>query len=781
MRVLEHLLDALSKATEFNQNVQVAPAAILWPDKEKQWLSLSSELRKLLPQFLTLGEYKPKEKTGPAIWLKCMIARTLPEADWPEEAVPIIYLPDVSRQELRAVESCPKQLQPLAELQYRGTFWSQASGRDWTILAFLKSKDAGLCLDVSESNGCKEAMARALPQLAETPVSNLEGRRLEASDFDHLLITDPVRDLLHWLNDPAGARQKWNDDQWGAFCSACKDEYSFDPQGEGELIGAERMGMKEGKWAQVWSRFAESPRLYPNIPDLLRKAEPQGQGDLFSDRIDKSSWPKINDGLESGLRKALLELKGISPHEASEKLKELEKSHGERRGWVWAQLGQSPLAFAIEYLASMVEHTATALTGSTPQDMGDLYAEKAWKVDKAVLKALACADSSEDMKAITAAIRAVYMPWLEGAAERLQSLVEKSSYPGHEGDNLKPISPGERECIVFADGLRFDVGQILKDELERKGFQVDISSRWASLPTVTATSKPAVSPVADKIAGNPGDENFQPRVAESNKPLNSNSFGKLIEAAGIQYLGKEEGGDPMSKGWTECGELDHTGHEQGWKLAMRIDEEIKGIIERIEGLSNAGWRKMHVVTDHGWLLMPGGLPKQDLPKYLVETRWGRCAILKETTKSSDLLIQWRWSEDVHIALGRGISCFKAGMEYAHGGLSLQECLTPVLTVVLGGKAAEAKIGDVKWMGMRCKFEVEDAGLGMKVDIRTKPADKNSSIIGGSVEIGDDNKASLLVDDDSYMGTAAVVVLLDHQERVIAKESTTVPGGEENGT
>jgi hypothetical protein len=81
---------------------QDSPAAILWPDKERQWEAIAPLLRDVLPQFLVLGDYEPTTRQGPAIWLKCMIARTLPEADWPEDAVPVIYLPGVSRQELRA-------------------------------------------------------------------------------------------------------------------------------------------------------------------------------------------------------------------------------------------------------------------------------------------------------------------------------------------------------------------------------------------------------------------------------------------------------------------------------------------------------------------------------------------------------------------------------------------------------------------------------------------------------------------------------------------------------
>src|SRR2546423_5396909 len=106
--VLEAILASLQAAGDYNQNDHVAPAAILWTDKDRQWEPLLPRLRQVLPQLVTLGAYDPAKRTGPAIWLKCMLARALPEAHWPADVVPILYLPDISRQELRAVEESPK-------------------------------------------------------------------------------------------------------------------------------------------------------------------------------------------------------------------------------------------------------------------------------------------------------------------------------------------------------------------------------------------------------------------------------------------------------------------------------------------------------------------------------------------------------------------------------------------------------------------------------------------------------------------------------------------------
>ena len=771
MNVFERLIKSLENAAVFNPNVQVAPAAILWTDKDQGWLPLAPVLRTVLPQFLTLGPYDPASGTGPAIWLKCMMARTLPEADWPAGVIPILYLPGVSRQELRAVESCPKPLQPLAELQYRGVFWTHVNSRDWSVLAFLKSQEGGLGLDVAQDDATREAIGRALLPLMNTPIANLQGRRLEAADFDLLLTPDPVRDLLRWLNDPAGTRQQWDDNAWDAFRAVCQKEYGFDPQQDGELTGAELLGRKEGTWAKVWERFAESPRLYFHLPELLRRAKPAAKH-LFE---DKSSWPQENEEQETALRQNLRAMEDRLPYEVGQKLLELEKSHGDRRHWVWAELGQAPLARALEHIKALAELTKQPLGGSTPEELAAWYASQGWQVDAALLQALACIERIEDVAAVKAAVRAIYLPWLQAAAEKLQQLVQEHSYPGHAGENLKPLKAQEGECLLFADGLRYDVAQGLQIALTQSGYQVTTSHRWAALPTVTATSKPAVSPVAGMLAGPSGDASFQPSEKATGKALTPARFKKLLEEAGYQVLGKEDAGETTGRAWSEHGDLDRSGHDQGWKLSWRIEEEIRSLVERIADLMQSGWQQVKVVTDHGWLLLPGGLPKHDLPGYLTETRWGRCALLKAEAKPSGLLLPWRWSSEVSVALAPGVSCYQAGMDYAHGGLSLQECVTPVMQVTQTPKAFAVVITEVKWIGLRCRVTLDKSGPGLRVDLRTKAADPASSLAKGGKEVDAEGKASLVVENDDFVGSAATLVVIDPQGVIITKIPTTVGG------
>ncbi len=766
MNIYDFLIQSLLKSGTYNKHDQIAPAAVLWTDKERQWEPVLPLLRKELPQLLILGAYSPESKTGPAIWIKCMIARSLPEADWPELAVPIIYLPGVSRMELRAIESCPTELQPLAELQYRGTFWTQKNGKDWTLYAFLKSSEGGIGLDVAQDEKTLQAMRRAFTHILEAPVDSLKGKRLEANDFNMLVTADPAREILRWLDDPAGTKNQWISEEWESYVSLCKSEYSFNPAADGELTGAEKLASRQGPWAQVWQRYTESPRLYPKLPDLLRRTSPPT--DLFS---DKSAWPQCNDSQENELRSALGKLLKCPPHEARAKVLKLEGQHGERRSSVWVKLGQAPLACAMEHLAVVAKGTLNGITGDTIEEMATKYLNESWQVDSSTLKALASVSRADDVKVVQFAIQSIYKPWLEDAAFRLQELLVKDQYP------VSTFSEEHKngDLVLFVDGLRLDVGQLLMQRLVAQGCNVTLTAAWSALPSVTSTTKPNVSPVAGLIAGAPDCADFLPNVAETSKPLNSYNFKKLLEDGGWEIVAKGEYGSVAGKAWAEFGDFDHYGHEHGSKLARYIEAQLSELVEYVEALLNAGWSRIRIVTDHGWLLLPGGLPKANLPKCVAETRWGRCALVKDSANVDNQIMPWRWCADVQVAIAPGISCFTNGKEYDHGGITLQECMIPLLTVTRDAPKVSARITEHTWRGLRCRVTIDGSAKGLTVDIRTKPADDTTSVANGGKVVDESNSASPVVEDDGLLGMVAVLVLIDQNGNVLSKVPTTIGG------
>ena len=471
------------------------PAAVLWTDETRQWAELLPLLKNRLPLF-ALGQYAPDEHTGPAYWLRCIIARTIPHPGLPTQKIPVLYLPGYSRQDMRALETCPVELRPLAELQYRGVLWSQKNGRDWTVNAFLQSRDGGLSVRVAGDQGTRESLQRSLSKLAEEPLGAIrQAAPLRAFYLDGLIHPDTVKNVLQWLSDPKGYRDECSDQEWAAFVALCQSHYDFHPNRDSPVTVAEKLGHQQGNWGMVWRRFAEAPASYITVPDRLRDAKPQVTLPLL-DRSD--SWPQNNEAAEMALRDALVGLSGLDPDFARRKILELEQNHGERRSWVWASLGSAPLAHAVEYLAKMARVTERMAWGTSVSEIVHSYANTGWVADLAVLEALASVERLEDVKAVRSAVRTVYRPWLERIVEVFQRAVAASEPNGYEA--ASPPEVAEGTCILFVDGLRFDLAQRLGTMLKEKGIKIEVEARLTALPSVTATAKPAISPAALRVS-----------------------------------------------------------------------------------------------------------------------------------------------------------------------------------------------------------------------------------------------------------------------------------------
>ena len=769
---IEAVKESLEAAGRYNSGDSLPPAAILWTDAEGEWQPIVTRLRTLMPELLTLGAYEPEQRTGPAIWLRCIVDGALPDVPMPEKAVPILYLPKVSRQLLRSPEECPDELKPLVELQYRGAVWTQLNGKDWTVEAFLVTENGGLGLDVGRDNATRNALMGALDMLATSPISTLRGHRLEAEDFDKLMVGDTVRDLLAWISDPK-TRDGWDTAHWKALCSRCRDEFRFDPVSEGDLVGAERLGLRKGAWVEVWRRFTESPALYPGIPAALRRARP---GDLF---VQRDSWPDENEKDERTLRASLLALPKFAEEEGRKAILELDQEHSERRGWVWARLGYSPLAAALEHLKTLAEHTAFPLVGDSPDLLADAYAKSGYRADDAVLRALACVKTNEDLAAVSAAIRGVYLGWLDDTARNFQKAASKVPLPGRADLKERLVTAEPGECLMFVDGLRFDVAQRLLAKAHVRQLLTSDGFRLSALPSVTPTAKPAVAPAALAIIGEAAGADFCPVIADGKRPVTADRLRDAIMVAGHQVLHGLDTGLPAgddARAWTEHGEFDALGHKLQARLANQIEEQLDLVLDRIIHLLEAGWRTVRVITDHGWLLAPGGLPSLPLKKYLVECRWSRCAVIKEGAQADVPSAGWFWDARQPVAYAPGAYCFSSGTEYAHGGLSLQECVTPDLTFrdATEGKPVTVKIDNVQWLGQRCRVTIQPAVEGLFADLRSKPNDPKTSITQ-TKPFDNDGKAGLLVEDENLAGTATSIVVFDTTGRILSKQSTMVGG------
>jgi len=756
--VLDALVTAIQRAASHNAQDVAAPRVILWPDEERLWGECIDALRSRLPALWSLGEYAPAAGTGPAVWLRYQLGV--------HSEIGVIYLPGIGRAAFRSAEACPDAATHLYALQFRGQFWTQKNGKDWTPFAFFSAADGGLGLDVAGDSDTKRAIAESLPKLLHVDIARLSGR-LEAADFRALVTVDPPRTLLRWMGNPTGekARLERAGADWASFRAVCRDSYDFDPEKDGAITAAERLMLGAGAWPLVWRRYKEAPRSYPGVKELLESRPLAAPSEPATE-----VRPRTNQREEARLQADLLALENLPFKEALARVKVLAGEHGGRASWVWAELGDAPLAVAIGHLRDVAEVVESAPSPSTWTALAHYYANVGWTADRSMLRALNAARSGPATSAVSAAIRAVYAPWLEKFADLAQVLAP--SYPSTGPLTCRTLPVLDGTVYLFADGMRMDIARGLEQRLVAAGLGVEFACEWSALPTVTATAKPAWMPLASMLGGPLDKKTFQSKEKSTGKALSHERFKQLVAQLGITFLDPSQPGLPTGCAWTEYGSVDTYGHQQGSKLAWRIEEELLGLQQRVQELLKAGWRQVRVVTDHGWLMLPGGLPKTDLPSHLALTRWSRCAIPDPSAQHGFTATAWFWDGTGQIVLAQGASCFIAGTEYAHGGLSMQEALVPSLTVVAspGSSGKTVLIGQSKWSGMRLQVALEGAD-GLTVAIRRSIADDTTTIARASVT--DSKKASLLVTDDDALGKNAFLVVLDGTGQVLVKQPLVI--------
>ena len=765
--VLDRLVAGL-RAKAAPLDGEARPAAVLWTDPREEWRPLVDVLLQSVEECVVLGDYAPARRTGPAVWVRCVVDGALDEPALPGDRPPIVYLPGVARQDLRAGGECPDGLKPLVELLFRGALWRQPNGGDWTVNAFLTSRKT-LGLDVAGDRATAEALLRALPEVALAPVAQLAGRRLEADDFDRMLAGDVVRDLLRWMGDPETTRARLGGNGWHAFCNRCRDELGFNPAQEADVVAGERMAGGAGAWAAVWERFAEAPGGYGDVAGLLRRSAPAGTL-RFEER---ERWPDLNDEDEGAVRDALGKLPALPHLEACEAVAALERQHGERRAWVWARLGLAPMAGVLKPLAALAAAARQALGGTEPADVAAAYLERGWQADLGAWRAVAAAPVADEAR-VSRAVRRLLEPWLDESARAFQAAVERSPLPGAGGQPA--VEAGNDGCLVFVDGLRYDLALRLAERLEGRGLRADLGRRWAALPSVTGTGKPAVTPVAGDIEADALGRAFGAKLKPAGRPADAAGLRAALEARGYQLLAGDGADAPRvhpARGWLEAGEFDTLGHQRGARLARDLDGEMERVAERIARVLDAGWTSVRVVTDHGWLLLPGGLPKVDLPKHLTETRWARCAAIAGESAPEVVRAPWHWNARRWFATPPGIACFNRSEEYAHGGLSIQECLIPDV-MVTRAEASETAAGitSVTWRGLRCFVEAQVRGGPVTADLRlARPT--GESVAAAAKPVDAEGAVSLVLADDEHEAAALVLVLLDETGRVLAHRPVRV--------
>jgi len=737
---LDALAKALRECRRYAAGAEAPPEAIVWCDPAGEFAPVLPALRARLPNLLGFGPYEPATRTGPAPWLRAAAVRRVAEIGWPEDEPAIVYLPGHAREVLRGAEDCPAELAPLVWFAVAGAFFGQPrQARDWTLRGFLAAQGSPVGLDIPEDKATREALGRAARQLFAEPIEGLKGRRLDAAALDALLVPDLDADMLRWID--GALTPEIDPERFAAFAALAAKQLGFNPRRKSRQDAAARLAQREKRWAKVWDRFEDRDGAFEGVVKLLREETPQS---MFEGR---DAYPGVNATAEAELRSALLALASAVPEQAAAVLRELEERHGWRRETVWARRGESRLAQALEYLAAVAR--AAALPSHDARAFANAYLAEGWQADWAAMRALDIARTGADREAVTAALRAVYLPWLDAGATALQVLAADGK--AQFATPLKPPAPPKGAALLFVDGLRMDLAQQLGARLRAKGAAATVGWTWSGFPTITATCKALASPAAGLLAV-ASPEGLLPCF--DGKPAQKPVLLKAIEAAGWTTSETLLHDQPL---WREIGRFDERGHALGADLATQAHDLLEEVADIALRLARQGHR-VRIVTDHGWLLMPGGLPQAPLLAGLTVAggKGHRVATLKDGAPTTYPRFGWSWDNRVTLATPTGARAFYTGVEYAHGGVSPQECILPVLDITAEAEAAPVVIKPT-WRRLRLNVEVQ-GGAGLMFDVRLGSDTSGESILPrGPRQLDDLGQVGVLIPDE-YEGKQVYLVV-----------------------
>jgi hypothetical protein len=375
---------------------------------------------------------------------------------------------------------------------------------------------------------------------------------------------------------------------------------------------------------------------------------------------------------------------------------------------LWARRGSDPgwtiLGLARDLLVAIEGLRQTLDRWIRPSDALRDYA-RGWYVidqDYRQLRA-ALAESAHAHDRVRDRCARSYRDILRRMNDRFSTLLEQEDEWPPKDESLPPQdrfwadAVADREgqiAVVFVDALRYELAQELLEALEAEGAgdQQTLSAQLAVAPTVTAMGMAALLPGGDRRhvdydggwniaiddSGNLRDKSTRQRWLKRHRPgAQFYNLDELVNTPTDQI-------PPADVYFVFDTTLDAVG-ENASKLAWNaFGALLQSVKKGVHKLLALGVDRVHVVTDHGFLLLDevGEHDKVSVRDVPALARKSRYVVGHRLGYTNQLSFPVPHSEDLEAWFPRGIGCFRTPgpYNYVHGGLSLQELVVPHLQI-----------------------------------------------------------------------------------------------------
>ena len=763
--ILDALVNQLAQRFQHEKRARVC----LWFDESREFVRLLPALCEHLaamdcPPFRLL-EYDGDRRRG-QIWLKYRIWRAL-DAAGPAGQKHLRFVIHVPRSqdclEKADVDGCGP-LDLLVEYRLAGIVW-RVNGKRPKLSSFLRR--AGISLPEGHSEqrrldegGADSLLAKYVVKFADRP-ADFWSAALTPEVARSRLVGDADQTILDLALDPDATWKGLGDKGLRhEFLTMVGERYGFEASSTSpedwvrELVttlaltetfrGYDEPG--DFPFADRLPPASLRPHHVQLLQRWLRDTESRGAWDHWIQEVETginlAGWAQGRSGLSFGLphlvrqrwgeiRQAFEEAvpKGSATAEFFERHQELIAREAEFGKASHVSIGEWSL---LRDLGVFVQacRDAGARVGklATAGELARVYVDAAPSIELQHVRIRSRAEEHDLLSAIRVADRS-YADYANALNTRFfQALLAAgtTSIPGLPDvtEHLEQRiwhATGHR-AVVFVDALRYDCALAIQEGLREQ--DVVVEPVVAMLPTVTAIGMTALLPLSGANVGLQTKANsLHPTVNGRDTAVLSNRIAYLEEfGASCLHIADAEAADeaPQDAGGVLVvfghNDVDHIGHGEGQTLIRHLQREVDRIARLVRKLHRWGYAVVHIVTDHGFVLLDEAKLPEEVP---CDRDW--CRVYKErfaiVPATADLPVAtflFRWDDEIMVAVPPGLAFFKTERSFSHGGAALQEIVIPHLT-------SRSQVTTEKRVGLEVVLPAfELARAAVKVLLRARP-------------------------------------------------------------
>lgn len=354
------------------------------------------------------------------------------------------------------------------------------------------------------------------------------------------------------------------------------------------------------------------------------------------------------------------------------------------------------------------------------------YTQRWWRLDAAHLDIRARCQAAPGLERVRVVADQALFAYVSAAGDAFSAEVEPQatwSLPGLVSvESLRsalwqlPGGHGQgrprRRSVIISDALRWDLAEHVRERLEQQGRAVELEPVLATLPTITPFGMSALLPL-DQLA----TDEAHITVSYAGKPVIKDGAGHVLSTrdgrkALLETVLRDPHGSTSSHEAPSGplvafanmedvlagaviptapfvvvfdNDIDQQGHQGGDRFPRLALDLAADVARTVTRLHESGIEEIHIVTDHGFLLLPPedvdglGRPQVSVNQaYRRESRW---VALKPDAPAPDVFhIACPLNPDGPLlGFPRGVRTLEAAEPYEHGGISLHECVLPHLT------------------------------------------------------------------------------------------------------